>query len=61
VTPVPNVDEPGDPGPTPMLGAPAVSWQGYEVVVGGEVRPSVRTPQVVAWPSAEPLTAAPAK
>jgi N-acetylneuraminate epimerase len=49
-TPVVNRDSPGDAGPTPMIGAPCVVWKGYAVIVGGEVRASVRTPAVVAWP-----------
>ncbi len=48
----PNRDLSGDPGPVPMIGAPAVIWQNHVVVVGGEVRISTRTPAVVAWPLA---------
>ena len=59
VTPVPDRDAPGDPGPAPMIGAPAARWQGYAVVIGGEVRASVRTPAVVAWPMARPLAGTP--
>jgi hypothetical protein len=55
-TPVPNRDEPGDPGPAPMLGAPCAIWHGYAVMVGGEVRASVRTPGVIGWPIAQPFT-----
>lgn len=50
VTPVPDRDAPGDVGPTPMIGAPAATWEGHVVIVGGEVRSSVRTPTVLAWP-----------
>ncbi len=49
-TPVPDRDSPGDPGPAPMIGAPCVVWNDCVVVVGGEVRSSVRTPAVLAWP-----------
>jgi N-acetylneuraminic acid mutarotase len=48
--PVPNRDSPGDPGPAPMIAAPATVWQNRVVVVSGEARASVRTPAVVAWP-----------
>ena len=48
----PNRDLSGDPGPAPMLGAPAVIWQNHVVIVGGEVRISTRTPAVIAWPVA---------
>jgi N-acetylneuraminic acid mutarotase len=47
---IPNRDSPGDPGPAPMIAAPCAVWQNRAVVVGGEVRASVRTPSVVAWP-----------
>jgi len=50
VTPVVDRDAPGDAGPTPMIGAPCVLWKNFVIVVGGEVRPSVRTPAVLAWP-----------
>lgn len=43
-------DATGDVGPAPMVAAPAVLWQGHAIVVGGEVRASVRTPAVIAWP-----------
>jgi hypothetical protein len=49
---VPNRDSPGDPGPASMIGAPCVRWQDRIVVIGGEVRASVRTPAVLAWPLA---------
>ena len=47
---VPNRDSPSDPGPAPMIAAPCVVWRNRAVVVGGEVRASVRTPSVIAWP-----------
>jgi len=50
VTPVADRDSPGDAGPAPMIGAPCVAWQEHVVVVAGEVRSSVRTPAVLAWP-----------
>lgn len=43
-------DAAGDPGPLPMIAAPAVVWRGRVVVVGGEVRVATRTPAVLAWP-----------
>lgn len=55
-TPVTNRDEPGDPGPAPMLGAPCAIWHGYAVIVGGEVRASVRTPGVIGWPLSQSFT-----
>src|SRR5581483_5403820 len=48
--PVPDRDAPGDVGPAPMIGAPCVVWHGEAIVIGGEVRSSVRTPTVLAWP-----------
>lgn len=48
--PVPDRDSPGDVGPAPMIGAPCIVWRDHIVVVGGEVRASVRTPTVIAWP-----------
>jgi hypothetical protein len=48
--PVIDRDSPGDVGPAPMIGAPCVVWENLVVVVGGEVRSSVRTPAVLAWP-----------
>ncbi len=50
VTPVADRDSSGDMGPAPMIGAPCVVWQDHVVVIGGEVRSSVRTPAVLAWP-----------
>jgi len=50
VTPVIDRDSPGDAGPAPMIGAPCVVWRDHVVVIGGEVRSSVRTPAVLAWP-----------
>jgi hypothetical protein len=47
--PVADRDLPGDVGPAPMIGAPCVVWHDLAVVVGGEVRSSVRTPAVLAW------------
>lgn len=47
---VPDRDAPGDPGPAPMLGAPGAVWRGRFVAVSGEVRASVRSPQVLALP-----------
>lgn len=52
VTPVADRDAPGDAGPAPMIGAPCVLWNDFAVVIGGEVRSSVRTPAVLAWPLA---------
>jgi N-acetylneuraminic acid mutarotase len=49
-------DRPGDPGPLPMIAAPAAVWRDHLVVISGEVRASTRTPAVVAWP----LSSAPA-
>jgi len=54
VTPVPDRDSPGDAGPAPMIGAPCVLWRDHVIVIGGEVRASVRTPAVLAWPLREP-------
>jgi N-acetylneuraminic acid mutarotase len=54
--PVPDRDAPGDVGPAPMIGAPCVVWRDRVVVIGGEVRSSVRTPAVLAWPLAEKTT-----
>lgn len=48
--PVPDRDSPGDPGPVPMIGAACVVWHDRIVVISGEVRASVRSPQVLAWP-----------
>ncbi|MBI5381233.1 MAG: hypothetical protein HZA31_04975 [Opitutae bacterium] len=48
--PVPDRDSPSDIGPAPMIGAPCVVWRDHVVFVGGEVRSSVRTPTVIAWP-----------
>jgi len=48
-------DATGDAGPAPMVAAPSAVWQGHVVVVGGEVRASVRTPAVIAWPLAQPV------
>ena len=47
---IPDRDSPGDPGPAPMVAAPATVWKNRAVVVSGEVRASVRSPQVIAWP-----------
>lgn len=43
-------DLPSDIGPAPMVAAPAVLWRSLAVVISGEVRASVRSPAVVAWP-----------
>lgn len=48
VTPFTDRDSPTDAGPSPMVGAPAVAWRGRAIMVGGEPRPSARTPQVIA-------------
>jgi N-acetylneuraminic acid mutarotase len=48
--PVPDRDSPGDPGPMPMIGSPAVVWRDRVIVISGEVRASVRSPAVLAWP-----------
>lgn len=50
-----NRDVTGDEGPAPMVAAPAVIWRDHCIVVSGEVRASVRTPAVIAWPLAQPL------
>lgn len=55
--PLPNAavldrDAAGDPGPAPMLGAPGAVWHDLAVAVSGEVRASVRSPQVLALPLA---------
>lgn len=50
VSDVPDRDSPGDPGPSPMIGATSVIWRDHVVVLSGEVRASVRSPAVVAWP-----------
>lgn len=50
--PVPDRDMPGDAGPAPMLAAPAVVWAERVVVISGEVRASVRSPAVLAFPLA---------
>lgn len=47
-----NKDATSDKGPAPMVAAPGAVWRGYFVAVGGEVRASVRTPAVVAYPLA---------
>ncbi|MFZ9683672.1 MAG: hypothetical protein ACO3DQ_10835, partial [Cephaloticoccus sp.] len=48
--PVPDRDSAGDPGPAPMLGAPAVVWRELIVAISGEVRIATRSPQVLALP-----------
>ena len=48
VTAFTDRDSPTDAGPAPMVGAPAVAWKGRAIVVGGELRPSARSPQVLA-------------
>lgn len=50
VSKVQDRDSPGEPGPSPMIGAASVIWRGHVVVLSGEVRPSVRSPAVMAWP-----------
>jgi hypothetical protein len=52
-------DEPADPGPAPMLGAPGVVWRNLAVAVSGEVRASVRSPQVLALPLPETAHSSP--
>ncbi|MES2695395.1 MAG: hypothetical protein V4773_18100 [Verrucomicrobiota bacterium] len=47
---VPDRDAPGDPGPAPMIAAPCTVWENRAVVISGEVRASVRSPTVLAWP-----------
>jgi len=56
MTPFADRDSPTDAGPSPMVGSPAVAWRGRAIVVGGELRPSARSPQVlsVALPHAHP-------
>ncbi len=51
VSNVPDRDSPGDPGPSPMIGATSVMFRDHVVVLSGEVRASVRSPAVLAWPS----------
>ncbi|MBP7141230.1 MAG: hypothetical protein KBA71_04940 [Opitutaceae bacterium] len=51
---LPNVgagdrDSPVDAGPVPPIGAPVVVWRSHVIVIGGEVRPTTRTPTVIAW------------
>lgn len=46
----PDRDAAGDPGPVPMVGAPAVVWGDQVVIVGGEVRIATRTNAVLARP-----------
>ncbi|MEO6874255.1 MAG: kelch repeat-containing protein [Opitutaceae bacterium] len=58
-TPVANRDSPGDTGPSPMIGAPCVIWNNYAVVIGGEVRASVRTTAVLGWPITESFVSPP--
>lgn len=53
-----NRDVTGDEGPAPMVAAPAVIWRDHCIVVSGEVRASVRTPAVIAWPLAQPMAQA---
>ncbi|WP_152098733.1 Kelch repeat-containing protein [Lacipirellula parvula] len=50
VTPIVDRDAPGDSGPKPMIAAPCCIWESNVVIVGGEVRSSVRTPTVLAAP-----------
>lgn len=52
--PVPDRDSAGDPGPAPMIGAPAVVWRHLAVAVSGEVRIATRSPQVLALPLPAP-------
>ena len=52
--PVPDRDSAGDPGPAPMIGAPAVVWRNLAVAVSGEVRIATRSPQVLALPLPAP-------
>ena len=49
-TSVVDRDAPSEVGPAPMIGAPGIVWQGFILAINGEVRPSVRSPQVLAWP-----------
>lgn len=51
-----DLDASGLPGPMPMLGAPCVVWKNLCVIISGEVRPSVRSPMVMAWPLSETIT-----
>lgn len=48
--PVVDRDFPGDAGPAPMLGAPGIVWQEQIFAISGEVRASVRSPQVLVLP-----------
>lgn len=45
-----NKDATSDRGPAPMVAAPGAVWRDHFVAVGGEVRASVRTPAVLAYP-----------
>ncbi len=45
-----NKDATSDQGPAPMVAAPGAVWHDHFVAIGGEVRASVRTPAVVAYP-----------
>lgn len=47
-SPAGDRDLSGDAGPLPMIGAPAVEWNGLVVIISGEVRVSTRSPAVVA-------------
>lgn len=55
VSNVPDPDAPGDPWPSPMIGAASAVWRDQIVVISGEVRGSVRSPVVLAWPSLHPV------
>lgn len=45
-----NKDATSDRGPAPMVAAPGAVWRDHFVAIGGEVRASVRTTAVVAYP-----------
>lgn len=45
-----NKDATGDAGPAPMVAATGAVLENHFVIVSGEVRASVRTPAVIAWP-----------
>lgn len=47
--PVENLDSVSDGMPRPPAAAAGANWRGQAIIVGGETRPSVRTPVVLAW------------
>tara|TARA_R110002094_G_scaffold175537_1_gene155877 strand:- start:163 stop:1296 length:1134 start_codon:yes stop_codon:yes gene_type:complete len=55
-TPVVDRDAPSEVGPAPMIGAPGIVWREFFLAINGEVRPSVRSTQVLAWPISNPVS-----